>query len=251
MTAPDSPVNQLQHLIDTWPDTLDWSVTPYCCQLCRLYQGILDGNQRLNLTRIIDPQDFLEKHLWDSLAGILLSPVCRSVTQVSLIDIGTGGGFPGLPVAMIYPHWSVMLMDSTRKKIKFLNGLGQQLGLENIHCVTGRAETLGQASTHRERYQLATLRAVGSAALCAEYGLPFLQLGGTLVLYRGQWQPSDAAELTAACELLGGKVTTVIPHETPWTHSQRHYVYVQKINPTPADYPRANGIPKQSPLGSE
>lgn len=243
------PLETLQTALQSWPDGLDWQPNPaQITAFCQLYQGILDGNQQLNLTRITDPVDFLEKHLWDSVAGILLSQSCRQLTTANLIDIGTGGGFPGLPIAIIRPDWAVTLMDATRKKITFLESLGTQLGLEKLHYAVGRAEALGQDPQYREQYDVATIRAVGDSAVCAEYGLPFLKIGGILVLYRGQWSSQEGDRLAQVSQQLGGKLLATIPVETPWTKAQRHFVYLIKETHTPSEFPRAIGLPKQHPL---
>ena len=235
--------------LENWPPGLDWQPTPdQIDAFCRLYQGVLSGNQRLNLTRITAPIDFLEKHLWDSMAGILLCQSCRQLSDVNAIDIGTGGGFPGFPIAITWPDWKVTLMDSTRKKITFLEELGYRLGLTNLSFVVDRAEAMGQQAQHREQYDLATIRAVGDGAVCAEYGLPLLKVGGILVLYRGQWSAEEGDRLGAVSQQLGGKLLETIPAETPWTKAQRHFVYVIKEQPTPSEFPRAIGIPSQQPL---
>ncbi|MFN9175581.1 MAG: 16S rRNA (guanine(527)-N(7))-methyltransferase RsmG [Synechocystis sp.] len=239
-----------QEALTHWPPGLDWQPTPdQITAFSRLYEGILSGNQRLNLTRITTPIDFLEKHLWDSLAGILLSPSCRQLSTVNAIDIGTGGGFPGLPIAITWPDWTVTLMDSTRKKITFLEELGYRLGLKNLSFVVDRAEAIGQQAQHRAQYDLATIRAVGDVAVCAEYGLPLVNVGGILVLYRGQWSAEEGDRLEAVSQQLGGKVLEIIPAETHWTKAQRHFVYVVKERPTPPEFPRAIGLPSQQPLG--
>ena len=242
-------LEQFRQGLTAWPEGLDWQ--PDNAQidaLCQLYQGILSGNARLNLTRITAPLDFLEKHLWDSLAGILLSPSCRNLSQAKVIDIGTGGGFPGLPVAMVWPQWSVTLLDSTRKKITYLEELGYRLGLTNLHYLVERAEAVGQQSQHRGQYDLALIRAVGNESVCVEYGLPLLKVGGSLVLYRGQWTTAETEQLEKVSELLGGKVTEIVPHTIPWSQGQRHFIYITKEKPTPNAYPRAIGIPRQNPL---
>lgn len=244
-----SDLEQLRHALQQWPPGLDWQ--PSADQqeaLGQLYAELLRGNQRLNLTRITAPAEFLEKHLWDSLAGVLLSPACRQLAAAAVIDIGTGGGFPGFPIAMTWPQGKVTLLDSTRKKIAYLEELGYRLGLTNLNFVVDRAESLGQQLQHREHYDLATIRAVGEGAVCAEYGLPLLKVGGILILYRGQWSEEEGDRLAAVSQRLGGRVLETIPVETPWTQAQRHFVYVIKDTPTPADFPRAIGIPRQHPL---
>ncbi|MBE9176214.1 16S rRNA (guanine(527)-N(7))-methyltransferase RsmG [Synechocystis salina LEGE 06155] len=236
--------------MESWPQGLAWQPDGEQIQaLVKLYQGVLAGNARLNLTRITAPLDFLEKHLWDSLAGILLSDHCRAYPQARVIDIGTGGGFPGLPVALVWPQWSVALLDSTRKKINYLEELGHRLGLANLTYLVARAEAVGNQPQHRAQYDLALIRAVGEGAVCAEYALPLVKVGGTVVLYRGQWSAAEAAQLERASALLGGKVTATVAVVTPWSGAQRHFIYLTKEKSTPNDFPRAIGIPRQHPLG--
>nr|WP_051738917.1 MULTISPECIES: 16S rRNA (guanine(527)-N(7))-methyltransferase RsmG [unclassified Synechocystis] len=233
-----------------WPGGLPWQPDGDQVEaLVKLYQGVLAGNARLNLTRITAPLDFLEKHLWDSLAGILLSDHCRNLSQPEVIDIGTGGGFPGLPVALVWPQWSVTLLDSTRKKINYLEELGYRSGLTNLSYLVARAEALGQEGPHRQKYDLALIRAVGEGAVCAEYALPLVKLGGMVVLYRGQWSPEEAEQLERASLLLGGRVMATVAVVTPWSKAQRHFIYMTKEKPTPKDFPRAIGVPRQHPLG--
>nr|WP_228024260.1 16S rRNA (guanine(527)-N(7))-methyltransferase RsmG [Synechocystis salina] len=236
--------------LESWPPGLAWQPDGEQIEaLVKLYQGVLTGNARLNLTRITAPLDFLEKHLWDSLAGILLSDHCRDYPQARVIDIGTGGGFPGLPVALVWPQWSVALLDSTRKKINYLEELGHRLGLANLTYMVARAEAVGHQSQHRSQYDLALIRAVGEGGVCAEYALPLVKVGGTVVLYRGQWSAAEAEQLERASALLGGKVSATVAVVTPWSGAQRHFIYLTKEKPTPNDFPRAIGVPRQHPLG--
>ncbi len=256
-TLPDWPT--------LWLDTLQWQPTESQIQHFQaLYAQILLGNQQLNLTRITDPLEFAEKHLWDSLSGIQpflpqtvagTSPSSTSESALSsqpwqVIDIGTGAGFPGLPIAIVQPHWRVTLLDSTRKKITFLNQLIQALGLANVTAMVGRVEEVGQQRHYREHYDLAVIRAVAAASVCAEYALPLLQVGGLAVLYRGHWTDAETESLTIAAEQLGAKIETITSFQTPITRSDRHCIQLRKVKPTPKTYPRAIGVPEQKPLGS-
>ncbi|NJK39943.1 MAG: 16S rRNA (guanine(527)-N(7))-methyltransferase RsmG [Oscillatoriales cyanobacterium RM2_1_1] len=249
-----------------WQDTLCWQPSRVQQQQFQaLYQGILLGNQKLNLTRITQPEAFWEKHLWDSLWGICpwlnrssdgftdrftdkftdglngqpqpaaASPVTinptlnhDNVNPIQIIDIGTGAGFPGLPVAIALPHRSITLLDSVRKKIAFLDTLVPQLGLTGINLITGRAEAINTRSKHSAGYHLALVRAVSTAPTCAQYTLPFLQPGGYAVLYRGQWTSAEAAELTEAVEPFHGTIEQVISGSTPISQGVRHCIYIQK-----------------------
>lgn len=243
-----SSVPTLPLFLDTCAKTLDWQPSDrQQQQLQDLYAGILDGNRQFNLTRITEPDEFWEKHVWDSWRGIApwLTTPERSLR---VIDIGTGGGFPGLPVAIARPDWSVTLLDSTRKKIAFLQTLSQQLQLSHVTTMAERAEAAGLFRLHRDRYDVALIRAVGPVTVCAEYALPFVKPGGRAVLYRGLWTEEEASSLEKAVPQLGGAIAQVDAFETPLTHGVRHCVHLQKIALTPADFPREVGIPSKHPL---
>ena len=239
---------KLPQLNETWQSTLGWQPNEKQQeQFQRLYQAILAGNRQFNLTRITAPDEFWEKHLWDSVAGLVgLDLETLSKQRLTMIDIGTGAGFPGIAIAIAQPQWQVTLLDATRKKIRFLDTLINDLALENVTTLTGRAEAVGQQS-HRETYELASVRAVGSASVCAEYAVPLLKTGGLAILYRGQWHDEESA-VTLAADELGSTIESVRQLTTPLSHSIRHCVYLRKRSPTPASYPRAVGIPTQQPL---
>lgn len=230
-----------------WQETLGWQPTPaQKHQFELLYDLILAGNRQLNLTRITEPQEFGEKHLWDSLRGV--ARLLSAPASIKVIDIGTGGGFPGLPVAIARPDWQVTLLDSTRKKITFLQTLLTPLSLDQVRTVCDRAEPMGQHPAHREQYDLALIRAVGAAAVCAEYALPLVKVGGLVVLYRGQWQAEETEAFRPAVSQLGGQIETIDAFKTPLSHSDRHCLYLRKITPTPSQFPRPVGVPTQNPL---
>ncbi|MBJ7900340.1 MAG: 16S rRNA (guanine(527)-N(7))-methyltransferase RsmG [Cyanobacteria bacterium RI_101] len=213
-----------------------------------LYDCVLTANRSFNLTRITAPGDFVEKHLWDSLAGVLSLPELAQAEQLRAIDIGTGAGFPAFPLALTWPQWQMTALDSTRKKVTFIQTAAQTLGLTRLAALAGRAEILGQTPEHRETYDLAVIRAVAESRVCAEYVLPFLKLGGQGVLYRGQTTAEELAALTPAVKLLGGEIQTVISLKTPLTQAERQFIYLRKVAQTPKAYPRAAGLPRQSPL---
>lgn len=264
--------------LDLWQKSLGWQ--PSNTQQARfqdLYNYVLSGNQQLNLTRITEPEDFWEKHLWDSvspLVGWLADTAAEAATAegevaegevaedeatgdeanqtnrpIRIVDIGTGGGFPGVPAAIAFSPAAVdlTLVDSTRKKIIFLQTLCHQLQI-SASCIAERAEAIGQNELHRESYDLALIRAVGSAATCAEYALPLVSVGGQAVLYRGQWGPQETDALLPVLDLLGGELTDLQSWQTPLSKSDRTCLFIHKTHPTPDDLPRAVGVPGKSPL---
>jgi 16S rRNA (guanine527-N7)-methyltransferase len=236
----------LPEMRDLWQDTLGWQPTPRQQQdFQAFYAAVLAGNQQQNLTRITDPVEFWEKHLWDSLRGV--SPRLQRSGERA-IDIGTGAGFPGVPIAIAYSKWNVTLLDSTQKKINFLTQTLSAMGIFNARPISDRVEPIGQHPSHRETYDLALIRAVASAPVCAEYALPLLKVGGTAILYRGQWTPEEDQALKAALKKLGGWIDQYDKFETPLSHSIRHCLHIRKTEPTAAEFPRAIGIPTQKPL---
>ncbi|MGK7918332.1 MAG: 16S rRNA (guanine(527)-N(7))-methyltransferase RsmG [Prochloraceae cyanobacterium] len=240
----------LPNLAEIWQKTLGWKPDEQQQQqFQQLYERILLGNRQVNLTRITAAEDFWEKHLWDSIAGIAyLAEQGEKDKPLKAIDIGTGAGFPGIPVAIAAPNWTVILLDSTRKKIAFLEGLLTDLARENVKTLIGRAEEIGRHRFHREAYDLALVRAVGSPSVCAEYALPLLKIGGLAILYRGHWSASDGLTLKPVVNQLGGKIELVKELTTPLSQSIRNCVYLRKHSPTPNQFPRPVGVPAHQPL---
>ncbi len=248
-------VKKLPPMLDLWQTTLQWQPSDrQIHQFQKLYEAIIIGNRQQNLTRITNPEDFWEKHLWDSLSGIALLQTEEKLilenfnTELQVIDIGTGAGFPGLPVAIANPHWKITLVDSTHKKIAFINNVIPQLDLKNVDTLVERAETIGRDPYSREFYDLALIRAVGEPSVCAEYILPLVKVGGLAILYRGQWEDQDSVSLRSAVSQLGSGIELIHSQKTPITKSIRHCIYLRKHSPIANKYPRAVGVPKQKPL---
>jgi 16S rRNA (guanine527-N7)-methyltransferase len=230
----------LPEMNELWQQSLNWVPNEsQQQQFQRLYELIVEGNRSLNLTRITEPVEFWEKHLWDSLRGIArLLPINDNLREnrefptqsvPKAIDIGTGGGFPGLPAAIALPNLSVTLLDSTRKKIDFLETVLPSLAIKNAATLLGRSDEIWRQPHHKAAYDIALLRAVGAASVCAKYALPFLKNGGLAVLYRGNWTADEEADLQSAIEPLGGIVESVEAFTTPVSHSVRHCVYLRKV----------------------
>ena len=239
----------LPHYPDHWQASLNWQPdTRLLQQFQALYDALQQANQQLNLTRITAPEDFWEKHLWDSLQGVGAWLTVPLSSPQRVIDIGTGGGFPGLPVALVFPQWSITLLDATQKKIAALTDLYQALGLSNVVARAQRVEALAHQPDQRETYDLALLRAITGANTSAEYALPLLKLGGQAVLYRGQWSRAEEASLAAILPGLGGEIAAVQASTTPLTGALRHNILLSKVSPTPDRYPRTVGVPAKSPL---
>jgi 16S rRNA (guanine527-N7)-methyltransferase len=245
------PVIDLPEMDHIWQQTLNWQPsTAQKAQFQQLYALILAGNRQLNLTRITTPEDFWEKHLWDSVRG--MAPYQQLMAALpegaKIIDIGTGAGFPGIPIAIALPNYQVTLLDSTRKKITFIETTLTELALTNVKTLVGRVEEIGQQNQYRKTYDLALIRAVGTASVCAEYALPLVKQGGLAVIYRGNWTDEETTALQGTAQQLGGVIESIDEFTTPITGSIRHCLYLRKIVNTPFQFPRAVGIPTQDPL---
>ena len=242
-------INKLPHLNTLWQQTLNWQPNTEQEELFQqVYQEILEGNRYQNLTRITTPENFWEKHLWDSLSGIVGLKKDEANQRLEVIDIGTGAGFPGIPLAIAFPNWKVTLLDSTRKKISFVNDTIAKLGIDNATGIIARAEALGRITGDRQSYDIATIRAVSKPSVCLEYALPLVKIGGLAILYRGHWSKEDTSSLKYAAGKLGSKVESIYPWETPLTQGVRHCIYLRKHSGTSKKYPRDVGIPDKQPL---
>ncbi len=236
----------LPALEEMWQKTLNWSPsTEVLCQFQMFYELILEKNQQLNLTKIVEPREFWEKHLWDSLSAVV---AIFTQDRLKVIDVGTGAGFPGIPLSFVYPLWQITLVDSIKKKVNFLAEVQEKMHIPNIELLSARAEELGKDPTHREQYDLALIRAVAEESVCAEYVLPLLKIGGIGILYRGQWSQEQTNNLSAISAKLGGELNLLKSLSTPLSQSTRHCLYLKKVGSTPAEYPRAIGIPSHFPL---
>ena len=230
-----------------WQETIDWCPTEQQqSQLQSLYSEVVSANRQLNLTRITAPEEFWEKHLWDSLRGV--GDLINSPLERKVIDLGTGAGFPGLPLAIARTDWQMTLVDSTAKKVGFIEYIAPELGLTNTYPLVSRIEALGQERQHRHQYDLALIRAVSSANVCAEYTLPLVKVGGTAILYRGNWTDEEATSLELAVAKLGGEISKIDRFTTPVSDSIRHCIWLHKTTDTHPYYPRAVGIPTLKPL---
>ncbi len=212
--------------------------------LQQIYAEIITANLTLNLTRITEPNDFWEKHIWDSLIPVL----ALNLTDQNVIDVGSGAGFPGLPVAIANRNIRVTLLDSTAKKINFLTQLKSKLNITNIDTLLGRVETIGRDKNHREKYDLALIRAVAEITVCAEYVLPLIKVGGIAILYRGNVTLEELEKLENMVTKLGGIIDKKESFTTPLTQGIRNCIYLKKITNTPFKFPRLVGEAKKNPL---
>lgn len=206
---------------------------------------LLDWNTRMNLTALTAPEDVAVKHIIDSLTAYdaaLFDGARR------LIDVGTGAGLPGIPLAVYAPHLTVTLLDSLNKRVRFLTEVTASMGLQNVRCIHARAEESARTAEHRAAYDIVVSRAVARLPVLLEYTLPFVRVGGTLLALKGRAYAEEQKEARRAAEVLGGDRITARPVHLPGLDDVRAILTVTKERQTPAAYPRGGGAPARRPL---
>lgn len=206
---------------------------------------LLDWNDKINLTSITEPAEIHIKHFLDSLTILKL---IQNKSSSSLIDIGTGAGFPGIPLKIMLPDLSLTLVESSQKKVEFCKVAVEELHLTNTKVITARAEDLGKERNHREHYDWAIARAVAELSVLAEYLLPLVRIGGKALAMKGSSASSEIQKAERAIEVLGAEISEVVDLELPNDFGQRTLVVMKKIAPTPGAYPRRAGIPSKKPI---
>ena len=206
---------------------------------------LLDWNTRMNLTALTAPEDVAVKHIIDSLTAYDAALFDGART---LIDVGTGAGLPGIPLAVYAPHLTVTLLDSLNKRVRFLTEVTAAMGLQNVRCIHARAEEAARTAEHRAAYDIVVSRAVARLPVLLEYTLPFVRVGGTLLALKGRAYAEEQKEARRAAEVLGGGRITARPVHLPGLDDVRAILTVTKERQTPAAYPRGGGAPTRRPL---
>lgn len=206
---------------------------------------LLEANARMNLTRVVEPEPFARLHLLDAVAAL---PIIDRLASRLALDLGSGGGVPGIPLALARPRMRWLLVDSVAKKVDALRSFVAALELGNVEAMPGRAELVGHAPEHRERYDLVTARACAALPVLAEYALPLLAVGGTLLAWKGLTADDELHAGAIAAEALGGAPPEVRPTGVAALGEHR-FVIVRKVRTTPERYPRRPGEPSRRPLG--
>ena len=206
---------------------------------------LVDWNTRFNLTAIRDPQEIYIKHFLDSLTCLM---ALRESSVDRLIDVGTGAGFPGIPIRIVYPKMQLTLVESVGKKAEFCRHVVNILDLQGVEVVQERAEVLGQNPSYRERFDWAVARAVAILPVLVEYLLPLVRVGGSILAMKGESGPAEAHSAQRALGVLGGHLRQLIPVTLPGVAEERYLVVIDKIAATPNGYPRKVGVPAKRPL---
>ncbi|MFM7174901.1 MAG: 16S rRNA (guanine(527)-N(7))-methyltransferase RsmG [Caldilinea sp.] len=216
----------------------------------RYGRELVEWNTRLNLTSIVASAEIQTKHFLDSLVSlpVLAEELGQPLPALRLLDVGTGAGFPGIPLKLALPALQLTLMEGTQKKIAFLEHLLAQLGIGPVTLVHGRAEELGRLPAHRERYDVVVARAVAPLNTLAEYLLPLVRRGGLAVLYKGPSAPEEFMAARHALKVLGGEAVRLAPVTVPFLEERRFLLLVKKVAATPAQYPRSQGLARKRPL---
>lgn len=214
-------------------------------QFWEYYKLLVEWNQVMNLTAIIDYEEVNKKHFVDSLAIVNELNMEKVGT---IIDVGTGAGFPGIPLKIVYPHLKITLLDSLQKRVKFLNEVVKKLELENVQILHGRAEDYARNEAYREKYDLCVSRAVANLASLSEYCIPYVRVEGKFIAYKSGKVDEEVENSLKAVQVLGGVVEKIDKLKLPDSDINRAFVHVKKIRITSKKYPRKAGIPAKEPL---
>ena len=214
-------------------------------QFDKFYELLVEWNKVMNLTGITEYEEVNEKHFVDSLSIVK----AIDMNQVhSVIDVGTGAGFPGIPLKIAFPHLKVVLLDSLNKRINFLNTVIDELGLDDISTIHGRAEDFAKKAEYREQFELCVSRAVANLATLSEYCIPYVKKGGMFVPYKSGEIDEELEQSKKAVHVLGGKIQDVVKFQLPGTEIGRSFVSIKKLQNTAKKYPRKAGLPAKEPI---
>lgn len=218
-------------------------------QFVSYYNILIEWNQVMNLTAITEYEEVVDKHFMDSLS--LVKVIDKEKIQsgsISVIDIGTGAGFPGIPLKIAFPEIKITLLDSLNKRVKFLNEAVEKIGLKEVRTLHGRAEDYARKEEYREKYDLCVSRAVANLATLSEYALPYVKKSGCFISYKSGNIEEEIKESKRAVEILGGKIEKIEKFVLPETEIQRSLIKIRKEKNTGKKYPRKAGMPSKEPL---
>ncbi len=214
-------------------------------QILQYYELLVEWNQVMNLTAITEYEDVVKKHFVDSISIV---KACDMNNVLSVIDVGTGAGFPGLVLKVVFPNIHVTLLDSLNKRIRFLDHVIEVLGLTGVETIHGRAEDYAREDRLRETFDLCVSRAVAHLSTLSEYCIPFVRQGGLFVSYKSEKIAEEVKEASKAISILGGNLETQVEFTLPNSDIYRNFVRIKKEKATPLKYPRKAGLPSKEPL---
>ncbi|MCI9371963.1 MAG: 16S rRNA (guanine(527)-N(7))-methyltransferase RsmG [Lachnospiraceae bacterium] len=215
------------------------------CQFMSYYELLVEWNQVMNLTAITDFEEVCKKHFTDSLSLVKAYKINASI---SVIDVGTGAGFPGIPLKIAFPDIEIILLDSLHKRVDFLKTVIDNLGLKKIEALHGRAEDYAKEKNFREQFDLCVSRAVSNLSTLSEYCIPYVKIGGHFISYKSEKLSEEKKDAEYAISVLGGEIEDQISFQIPNSDINRNLLIVRKKKETPANYPRKAGLPLKKPI---
>lgn len=217
-------------------------------RLIRFYEMLVEKNKVMNLTAITEFEEVIVKHFLDSLALVKVISKNKLNIDISIIDIGTGAGFPGIPLKIAFPDIKITLLDSLNKRIGFLKEVCEELKLDNVEFIHGRSEDYGRNPVYREKYDLCVSRAVANLATLSELCIPFVAVGGSFVSYKAGDCGEEIKESSKAVDKMGGSINDIVEYVVPTSDISRVLLKIDKVRSTPKAYPRKAGTPAKDPI---
>jgi 16S rRNA (guanine527-N7)-methyltransferase len=235
---------EFNNLLDKYLEKIDIVINETQKEQFHKYMDLLiEWNKKINLTAIVEPEEIILKHFIDSVT------ISKYINQDDkTIDIGTGAGFPGIPLKIIRPELKIELLDSLNKRINFLNIVVDELKLKNIECIHSRVEEFAKNKKNREKYDIVTSRAVANLNVLVEYMIPLIKIGGRCICMKGPNIEEEIAKSQNAIKILGGEIEKVEEFTLPETDIKRTIIIIKKVKNTPSKYPRKPGAPSKEPI---